>query len=86
MFYLYLIIIIITKSYLQTAGLLSPRNSRSSSRRMTALPVITHEELLSHAVDGNTYARAEGCQDNVFDVNCTPNSDDEFVVSCQCKM
>lgn len=53
---------------------------------MTALPVITHEELLAHAADGNTYARAEGCQDNVFNVNCTPNGDDEFVVSCQCKM
>ena len=48
--------------------------------------MITHEELLSHAADGNTYARAEACQDNVFDVNCTPSGDDEFVVTCKCEM
>ena len=53
---------------------------------MMPLPVITHEELLSHAVDGSTYARAEACQDNVFGMNCTPNDDEEFVVSCQCKL
>lgn len=53
---------------------------------MMALPVITHEELLCHAADGNTYARAEACRDNVFDVNCTPSGDDEFVVSCKCEV
>lgn len=49
-------------------------------------PVLTHEELLSHAVDNNVYARAEAYQDNVFDVNCTRNGDKEFVVSCQCEL
>ena len=53
---------------------------------MMPLPVITHEELLSHAAGASTYARAEAYQDNVFDVNCTPNSDDDFVVTCQCKL
>ena len=53
---------------------------------MIPLPVITHEELLSHAKDASTYARAEAYQDNVFDVNCTPNCDDDFVVTGQCKL
>ena len=52
---------------------------------MTPLPVITHDELLSHAPDSSIYARAEAYQDSVFDVNCTPNGDDEFEVSCQCE-
>lgn len=51
-----------------------------------SFPVITHEELVSHAVDSSTYARAEAYQDNVFDVNCTPNKDNDFVVSCQCEL
>lgn len=67
----------------KATSLLSPRNNRSN-RRAIVFPVLTHEELLSHAVDNNTYARAEAYQDNVFDVNCTRNGDKEFVVSCQC--
>lgn len=51
-----------------------------------SFPVITHEELLSHAADTNTYARAEAYQENVFDVNYATNEDNEFVVSCQCEL
>ena len=51
------------------------------------LPVLTREELLSHAADGSTYARAEGYQENVVNVCCAPDDDnDEFVISCQCKL
>lgn len=68
-----------------TAGLLSPRNDRSY-RRTIPFPVITHKELLAYAADSNTYARAEAYQDNVFDVDCNHNDDNEFVISCQCEL
>lgn len=76
----------ITEFLLTTVGLLSPRNSRSHSKGRTSSPVISHEGVLSYAADSSTYARAEAYQDNVFDVNCALNEDDEFVVSCQCEL
>ena len=64
---------------------MSLRNNRNNKRAMP-LPVLTHEELLSHAADSGIYARAAGYQENVFDVRCAPDDDnDEFFISCQCK-
>ncbi|XP_065919398.1 uncharacterized protein [Dysidea avara] len=68
-------------------GLLSPKPIINKCvKKNTPFPVITHEEVLSHA-NSNTYARAEAYQDNVFDLNHGNRSfggEDEFIVTCQC--
>ena len=70
--------------------MLSPKSISSKSvKRTVSFPVVTHEEVLSHAASSNTYARAEAYQDNIFDLNhgChSSNGEDEFTVTCQCEL
>lgn len=70
--------------------MLSPKPiSNKNVKKTVSFPVVTHEEVLSHVANSNTYARAEAYQDNVFDLNHgyhSSNGEDEFIVTCQCEL